>query len=195
MVIYIEHGCAMKSSDERPRGTEGDIEMTTYQDLPASAVGEQRAEGALLICRLEGELHGASESAVGPESVCLVHDFEADVVGGPLSGRHLTGLNQLTVRTDGIGLVAGPATIDCEAGSVSLDIRGYVVAPPDIGWPRPEAISARAYDFPDHDYRVTGSALVRSAHPSYAYLDGMTASIEGWINFESGEVEVEARAM
>jgi hypothetical protein len=124
-----------------------------------------------------------------------VHDLEADVVGGPLSGHHLTGLNQLTVRADGVGLVAGPGTIDCEAGSVSLDIRGYVVASADSSLPRPEAISARSCDFPDHDYRVTGSALVRSADPSYAGLDGLTASIEGWINFESGEVEVEAWAM
>jgi hypothetical protein len=36
---------------------------------------------------------------------------------------------------------------------------------------------------------------LRSADPSYAGLDGLTASIEGWINFESGEVEVEAWAM
>lgn len=28
--------------------------------------------------------------------------------------------------------------------------------------------------------------------PGYAHLDGAVASVTGWVNFESGEVEMEA---
>jgi hypothetical protein len=169
--------------------------MPNHQGSTVEAVERLRGNGTSLICRLEGGLRGGAEPVIGPTSSDFVHDLEADVVGGPLSGRHLTGLNRLTLRADGVGLFAGPGTIECEGGSISLDIRAFVVCPSDLGWPRPDEVRARHYEFPDHDFRVTGSAIVRSDLPTHAHLDGSAASIEGWVNLESGELQFEAWSM
>ena len=169
--------------------------MSSLQRRVVETDHRSQESGAALICRFEGELRGAAAPVTGAESSRFMHDLEADVIGGPLSGRRLRGLNQLTLRTDGVGLFAGPGTIACAEGSISFDMRGFVVSPPELTWPRPGAVQSGRYDFPDHDYRVTGSAMVHADSPEYAYLDGTTASIEGWVNLESGEVELAAWSM
>jgi hypothetical protein len=169
--------------------------MMIHQAWSGGDIDRGRADDSALIYRLEGELRGTIKPTVSAESICFVHDLEAEIVSGLLSGHHLTGLNQLTLRADGVGLIAGLGTIECDAEPISLDIRGCVVLPPHLSWPRSEVAAAPGFEFADHDYRVAASALVRTIHPVYAHLDGTAASVEGWINFESGEVEVEARTM
>ena len=169
--------------------------MSSLQHPAIETDHRSEETGASLICRLEGELRGGATPVTGAEASRFTHDLEADVTGGPLTGRHLTGLSQLTLRTNGVGLFAGPGTIGCDEGSISFDMRGFVVSPPESSWPRPSAVQAGRYEFPDHDYRVTGSAIVHADLPEYAHLDGSTASIEGWVNLESGEVELAAWSM
>ena len=73
-------------------------------------------------------------------------------------------------------------------GRVSIDVIGFVMPPA-------EAVAAAGFDFPDLDYCLTGSAHVRSADPQHAQLGQTVVSIKGWVNFESGELEVEARSL
>jgi hypothetical protein len=48
--------------------------------------------------------------------------------------------------------------------------------------------------FPDWDYPLSGSGLIHAQGESVASLDGTVAAVRGWVNFESGEVEIEALA-
>lgn len=169
--------------------------MTTDSHQVSSVPSRELGPDAALIYRIEGELRHAVAADLCPDGARFVNEIEGTVVIGPLSGGHLTGLERLTLRRDGTALLAGTEMIESEEGPVSLDVRAHVVAPADAAWPRPEVAAAPGFDLPDLDCRVAGSALVSTAAPRYAHLDGVVASIEGWVNFESGEMELEARAM
>ena len=84
---------------------------------------------------------------------------------------------------------------DPTAEHVSLDINGLVVAPDGVSMPLQAVASTPGFEFPDLDFRVTGSAYIRAAEAGRTQLDGSVVSIEGWVNFESGELEVEARPL
>lgn len=88
-----------------------------------------------------------------------------------------------------------PGPFGTRGGRVSMDVNGFV-SPLD-GSPMPPlaVVGAPGFDFPDLDFRLTGTAYVRSTEPRDADLDGSVVSIEGWVNFESGELEVEARTL
>jgi len=77
---------------------------------------------------------------------------------------------------------------------VSMDVSGFVISPDGSAMPL-SATAAPGLDFPDLDFRLTGSAYIRSTEPRRAHLDGSVVSIDGWVNFESGELEVVARPM
>ncbi len=168
--------------------------MTADMGTSAAPSGERRKDTGL-ICRAEGELRGSSPMRRCAEGVRFTDELTAAITAGPFAGARLTGLDQFTIRPDGTLVMAGPQAIESPAGPVALDLWALVITPPDSAPLDPDRVSAPDYDFPDLDLKVSGSALVRAAGPRYADLDGATASVEGWINFESGELEVEARVI
>ncbi len=85
-----------------------------------------------------------------------------------------------------------PGSLKTRDRRVSMDINGFVSPLDGSPMPSPAVIGAPGFDFPDLDFRLTGSAYIRSTEPRDAHLDGSVVAIEGWVNFESGELEVEA---
>jgi hypothetical protein len=142
--------------------------MTTYMDAQATTIAQPTRDDASLIYRLEGELLEVAPITFSPGNICFESELDARVAA-----------------------VTTPETMTTRERCVSLDLRGNVVPPAGADMPTPEAMATPGFDYPDLDYRVTGSAFIRTTDPRYAHLDRTVVSIEGWVNFESGELEVQ----
>jgi len=88
-----------------------------------------------------------------------------------------------------------PGNLKTRSGRVSMDVNGFVLPLDGSPMPSSASIATPGFDFPDLDFRLIGSAYIRSTEPRQSHLDGAAVSIEGWVNFESGELEVEARPL
>jgi hypothetical protein len=147
-----------------------------------------------LIYRFEGQL--AQPYPVGrfDDGIRFHNDFEGTVVDGPFAGGRIFGLDQFTIRPDGVGFVDAPEVIELGDVRVSVQVRGYVVPPPGAPVPSLDDILDPSFAFPDRPSRFTGCALVRTAHPDHAHLNATIAVLEGTVNMGTGRLEVEARA-
>ena len=142
--------------------------------------------GSRTLLRLVGELRGASRSSACPEGTRFVVDLHATAALGPLAGGHATGLGQLTLGRDGSVRLAGSHTIASGHETISLALHSVVAARTD------EHVDG--VGFPDWDYPLRGSALIHAEGGSVGSLDGTVAAVRGWVNLESGEIEIEVLA-
>lgn len=138
------------------------------------------------ILRLVGELRGAPRSSTCTEGRRLALDLDATMVSGPLSGSHAIGFGQFTLGRDGSVRLAGSHTIASGDEAISLTLHGVVTARADE--------YVEGVGFPDRDYPLHGSGLIDATGAGVRSLDGTVAAVRGWVNFESGEVEIEALA-
>jgi len=138
------------------------------------------------ILQLVGEMRGAPRSSTCTDGTRLVLDLDATVVAGPLSGGRAIGFGQFTLGRDGSVRLAGSHTIVSGEEAISLALHGIVMAGADE--------HVEGVGFPDRDYALQGSGLIHAQGDSVASLDGTVAVVRGWVNFESGEVEIEALA-
>lgn len=152
---------------------------------PGPAIHEARPEPRAIL-RLVGELRGASHSSTCPQGTPMALDLDASVAAGPLAGSRALGFGQFTLGRDGSVRLAGSHTISSGDATISLALQGVVAARADD----------RTDDagFPDRDYPLHGSALLHAQGLGVESLDGTVAAVRGWVNFESGEVEIEALA-
>lgn len=147
-----------------------------------------------LVYRFEGRLSELYPIGLFPEGIRFHNEFDATVVAGPFEGARIFGLDQFMVRPDGVGVIIAPEIIDAGDARVSVDVRGYVVPPEGIEMPPLEVLASPGFEFPDLDFRVTGSALLRTADSRYEYLNRTVAVLEGTVNMGTGRLAVEARA-
>lgn len=147
-----------------------------------------------LIYRFEGNLGEMYPTGLFPEGIRFHNSFDATVVAGPFEGARIFGLDQFLLRPDGVGEIDAPEVIDGGETRVALHVRGYVVPPEGLQMPPLEALTDPAFQFPDLDFRVTGSATIKCAAPGYEALNRTVAVIEGTVNLATGRLRVEARA-
>lgn len=147
-----------------------------------------------LVYRFDGQLADLYPIGLFPEGIRFHNQFDATVVAGPFEGGRIFGLDQFTVRPDGVGVIVAPEIIDAGDVRVSVDVRGYVVPPEGVEMPPLEVLASPGFEFPDLDFRVTGSALMRTADPRYEHLNRTVAVLEGTVNMGTGRLAVEARA-
>jgi len=148
-----------------------------------------------LIYRFEGKLGDMYPVGIFPEGIRFHNQFEGTVVDGPFAGGRIFGLDQFMLRPDGVGVIIAPEIIDNGETRVSVDVRGYVVPPEGLAMPPLEVLAQPGFEFPDIDFRVTGSALLRTADPAYEHLNRTVAGLEGTVNLATGRLVVEARAL
>lgn len=154
--------------------------------FPSGLTIPETRPGSRTLLRLVGELRGASRSSTCREGTRFALDLEATVAAGPLAGGRSTGVGQLTLGRDGSVRLTGSHTVASGDEAISLALHGVVVARSD------EHVDG--VGFPDRDYPLRGSALIHAEGDGVASLDGTVAAFRGWVNFESGEVEIEALA-
>lgn len=153
------------------------------------------ATGGDLIYRFEATLADMYPIGIFPEGIRFHNEFNGTVVAGPFAGAEIFGLDQFMLRPDGVGVIIAPEIVDDGETRVGLDVRGYVVPPDGIEMPPLEVLADPSFEFPDLDFRVTGSALLRTADPRYDHLNSTVAAIAGTVNLATGRLEVEARAL
>jgi hypothetical protein len=147
-----------------------------------------------LIYRFEGQLAEPYPIGRFDDGIRFHNDFEGTVVDGPFAGGRIFGLDQFTIRPDGVGFVDAPEVIEVGDVRVSVHVRGYVVPPAGAPAPSLDDIVDPDFTFPDVPFRFTGCALIRTAHPEHAHLHATVAVLEGTVNMGTGRLDVEARA-
>jgi hypothetical protein len=160
----------------------------TEVEAPRAGLGE-------LVYRFEGTLADMYPIGVFAEGIRFHNNFDGVVVAGPFAGAKIFGPDLFLLRPDGVGEIHAPEVIDDGVNRLSVDVRGYVVPPPGAPVPSLEALLEPGFEFPDVDFRVTGSGLARTASPEFDYLNRTTLVVEGHVNLGSGELVVEARAV
>lgn len=163
--------------------------------FPAAADESRRGnDGSTLVYHIESQLRTVAPAAMGHTGALVFVETDARVMAGPFAGGRLRGLERVTLRGEGPAVMEGCQGIDVGDAHVAVDFRASVHPANRSRLPSPGVFAAPGYDFPDEDLRITGSALIRTASPRYSHLDGTVARIEGWVNFASGELEMEARS-
>ena len=64
----------------------------------------------------------------------------------------------------------------------------------EVGCYTLEAIATPGFEFPDLDFRFTGSATLATTSPEFTWLNSTIAILEGTVNMGTGTIKVEARA-
>lgn len=154
--------------------------------LPSGLTMPGARPGTRTVLRLTGELRGTSRGSTCPEGTRFVLDLDATMVVGPLAGGHAIGFGQITLGRDGSVRLAASHTMASGDTTVSLSLYGVVTAS--------AAECVDGVGFPDRDYPLSGSGLIHAQGDGVATLNGTVAAVRGWVNFESGEVEIEALA-
>ncbi len=148
-----------------------------------------------LVYRFEGNLGDLYPVGLFAEGIRFHNQFEGRVVAGPCAGARIFGLDQFMLRPDGVGAIVAPEIIDTGTERVSVDVRGYVVPPDRLEVPPLEVVASPGFEFPPVDFRVVGSATIRTAAPRLAALNRTVVALEGTVNMGTGRLEVEARAL
>ncbi len=159
----------------------------------ATATATRKLATGDLIYRFEAQLAEMYPIGLFSEGIRFHNDFEGTVVEGPFEGARIFGLDPFLLRPDGIGVIDAPEVIDAGETRVSLQVRGYVVPPEGMEMPPLGALLEPGFAFPDVDFRVTASGLIRTASPEWASLNATVAVIEGTVNLATGRLVVEAR--
>lgn len=163
------------------------MQTTTAQHLATPRIGE-------LVYRFEGNLGELYPVGIFDDGLRFHNQFEGRVVDGPFAGGRIFGLDEFTLRPDGVGVIVAPEIIEAGEHRVSVHVRGYVVPPEGAPAPPLAAVAQPGFEFPDVPFRVTGSGLIATTSPAFAHLNRTVAVIEGEVNMATGRLLVEARA-
>ena len=148
-----------------------------------------------LVYRFQGQLAEMYPIGLFPSGIRFHNNFEGTITDGPFNGAAIFGLDQFTVRPDGVGVIVAHEVIDAGTTRVAVDLRGYVV-PPDGAPEIPlEAMLDPTFEFPDAPFRVTGAATAQTTDPAWAHLNRAVIVVEGSVNLATGELDVEARVV
>ncbi len=155
----------------------------------------QHKADAALVYRLEGTLADLYPIGLFPEGLRFHNDFAADIVDGPFEGGRIFGLDEFMVRPDGVGVVVAHEVVESANTRVAFDIRGYVLPPDGMEMPPLEVLASPGFEFPDLDFRVLATALMRTADPRFDYLNRAVVINEGTVNLGTGRLVIEARTV
>jgi hypothetical protein len=148
-----------------------------------------------LVYRFEGQLGELYPLGLFDDGIRFHNQFEGRVTDGPFAGGRIFGLDQFTLRPDGVGVIEAPEVVECGEHRVAVHVRGYVVPPAGAPAPPLELVTQPGFEFPDVPFRVTGSAHISTVSPAYAHLNRTVAVVEGEVNMATGRLVVEARTV
>ncbi|MGE0598016.1 MAG: hypothetical protein AB7J35_12745 [Dehalococcoidia bacterium] len=147
-----------------------------------------------LIYRFEAQLGELFPVGIFDDGIRFHNKFDGKIEAGPFAGARIFGLDEFVLRRDGVGVVVAPEAIDCGEVRALVQVRGYVVPPEGVTMPPLEVVAAPGFEFPEVDFRFTGSATMATTSPEHSWLNSTIAVLEGTVNMGSGTIRVEARA-
>ncbi|MGE3076733.1 MAG: hypothetical protein AB7N24_08215 [Dehalococcoidia bacterium] len=163
--------------------------MTT----PSPATSSSTHSGDL-IYRFEAQLGELFPVGIFDDGIRFHNRFDGQIEAGPFVGARIFGFDEFVLRRDGVGVVVAPEAIDCGDVRALVQVRGYVVPPAGMMMPPLEVVASPGFEFPNVDFRFTGSATMATTSPEHAWLNSTIAVLEGTVNMGSGTIRVEARA-
>jgi hypothetical protein len=147
-----------------------------------------------LIYRFVAQLTDVNPVGVLPEGLRMANAFEGEVVEGPLAGSRIWGVDPFLLRPDGVGVVDAPEAISGDGRHIQAHARGYAIPPEGMEIPPLEALLAPGFEWPDVDFRFTGSVFFRAADPELEALNHTVGILSGTVNMGTGRLDVTARA-
>lgn len=165
----------------------------TITDTSAPATTTPGAAGEL-IYRFEARLGDLYPVGVYPDGLRFHNQFEGTITDGPFAGGRIFGLDEFTLRPDGVGVVDAPEIIETADARLRVRVRGYVVPPADMEFPGLEVVTSPDFQFPDVDFRFTGAAFIDAVDERYRRFNAVVGVLEGTVNMATGTIKVEARA-
>jgi hypothetical protein len=143
---------------------------------------------------LEARLTGTIPIGIVPEGLRLDVAVEGTITEGPMAGGHVSGVDYLLLRRDGVAVLDVHETITLPGGSVvALQVRGF--ATPPFEMPPLETLAAPDFAWPDVDVPIHGAVTMQSAEPSLAALNHTVYGMNGTVNMARGEVRASARSL
>ncbi|MGD8413030.1 MAG: hypothetical protein PVF33_02290, partial [Candidatus Latescibacterota bacterium] len=128
-----------------------------------------------LLYRFEGRLTEIYPVGLFPEGLRLANKFEGTVIGGPLAGARVWGIDQFIVRPDGVGVLDAPETFSRGALNVVGQVRGYALPPEGAPAIPLEAMLDPGFEWPDVPFRLRGSVMFRAAPPELEWMNRTVA--------------------
>jgi hypothetical protein len=132
-----------------------------------------------------------------PEGLRMANSYEGIVTDGEIpTGARVWGNDHLLLRSDGVCVIDAQTTISQVDGvHIYEEVHGYCLPPEGMQVPPLEVLLEPGFEWPDVDFPIVGFSTFRAAAPQYAYLNGVTARIDGWANFKTGGLAIETRAV
>jgi hypothetical protein len=144
-----------------------------------------------IVYRFEGQLSDPFVVGHFPQGIEFHNEWVGRVTAGPFAGGTISGVDQFTVRPDGVGVIDSPEIIEWGDVRVAAHVRGYVVPPEGVTVPPLEAMLEPGFSFPDLDFRVTAATVLRTAHPDHQWLNRVVAVNDGTVNLATGRMEIQ----
>ena len=144
-----------------------------------------------LLYRFEARLELIPIGVV-PEGLRMTVPFEGTITEGSLSGARVWGADHLLIRPDGAGVVDAQKTISGEGFHIYEHVRGYCLPPDGVEMPQLERLLDQEFRWPNAPFPIRGISTFRAGTEAHAFLNRELARVDGWADFDTGTLAVEA---
>lgn len=147
-----------------------------------------------LLYRFEATLD--QPAPIGPvtEGLRIDHPFRGRLTDGALAGGAGWGVDYLTLRPDGVGVVDARDTFEVPGGLLHAHARGYVTAPEGRRAPAIEDMLSPDFVPEDVAFDIRGFALCQTGVPGLEVLNRTVVAITGSVNMSTGALIIEGHA-
>jgi hypothetical protein len=146
-----------------------------------------------LIFRFEARLN-VVPIGLTPEGLRMANTYEGTVTAGELLGSRVSGTDHLLLRSDGVCVIDAQTMLSQDENThVYEHVYGYCLPPYGLQIPPLEKLLEPGFEWPDVDFPVVAFSTFRAGAPELAYLNSITARIDGWANFATGGLAIDTR--
>lgn len=147
-----------------------------------------------LLYRFEATLD--QPAPIGPvtEGLRIDYPFRGRVIDGPFAGGAGWGVDYLTIRADGVGVVDARDTFEVAGGLLHAHARGYVTGGDGRRMPPIEEMLAPDFVPEDAPFDITAFALCQTGVPGLEVLNRTVVAVTGSVNMFTGALLLEGRA-
>jgi ketosteroid isomerase-like protein len=138
------------------------------------------------------QLSRISPVGLFPDGLRIDVSFAGTVTAGPLAGSPIEGIDYLTIRPDGVGVIDARELVTGPDGvAASIHAEGYIVPPFQV--PELPVLASPDFTWPDAELPLHGAARLRSALPALAAANRTVYTFTGSVNMARGSLAVTAR--
>lgn len=142
----------------------------------------------------QAQLTRISPVGLTPDGLRIDLGFAGTVTAGPWAGCAIEGIDYLTIRPDGIGVIDARELVSAGQGArAALHAEGYVVPPFEM--PPLPALLDPGFAWPDAELPLHGSARVQTAGAESGAANHTVFGFTGSVNMSRGSLAVDGTAI